>query len=182
MAVSGLMGLPLQLSEYRQHKVLKRFKATPVSARTIMTPHFLVNGLLCILGTFLLVIVGKIVFNLHFLGNLPSFLIAFLISVICIFSIGFLIAAVAPNSRAANAIAYLVYFPMLFLSGATVPLQVMPDVIVEISKFLPLTYCVEILQGTWLGNPLSDFIKTIVTLVAISIVCTGISVKMFRWE
>jgi len=182
MAVSGLMGLPLQLSEYRQHKVLKRFKATPVSTGAIMTPHFLVNGLLCILGTILLVIVGKMVFNLHFLGNLPSFLIAFLISVICIFSIGFLIAAVAPNSRAANAIAYLVYFPMLFLSGATVPLQIMPQAIVTISKFLPLTYCVEILQGTWLGNPLSDFVRAIVILLVISIVCIGVSIKAFRWE
>lgn len=182
MAVSGLMGLPLQLSEYRQHKVLKRFKATPISTGAIMIPHFLVNGLLCILGTILLVIVGKIVFNLHFWGNLLIFLIAFLLSVICIFSIGFLIAAVAPNSRAANAIAYLVYFPMLFLSGATVPLQVMPPEIVAFSKLLPLTHCVEILQGTWLGNPLSDFIKAIVILLAISIVCIGVSIKAFRWE
>ena len=146
-----------------------------------MIPHFLVNGLLCILGTILLVIVGKIVFNLHFWGNLLIFLIAFLLSVICIFSIGFLIAAVAPNSRAANAIAYLVYFPMLFLSGATVPLQVMPPEIVAFSKLLPLTHCVEILQGTWLGNPLSDFIKAIVILLAISIVCIGVSIKAFRW-
>lgn len=182
MAVSGLMGLPLQLAEYRQHKVLKRFKATPVSTGTIMAPHFLVNGLLCILGTILLVLIGKIVFNLHFLGNLPSFFIAYLISVICIFSIGFLIAAVAPNSRSANAIAYLVYFPMLFLSGATVPLQVMPQVIVTISKFLPLTYCVEILQGTWLGNPLSDYIKAIVILLAVAIICIGGCIKAFRWE
>lgn len=182
MAVSGLMGLPLQLSEYRQYKVLKRFKATPVSTGTIMTPHFLVNGLLCILGTIFLVLVGKLVFKLNFLGNLPSFLIAFLISVICIFSIGFLIAAVAPNGRAANAIAYLVYFPMLFLSGATIPLQMMPQAIVTVSKFLPLTYCVEILQGTWLGNPLSDFIKAIVILLVVSIICIGVSIRAFRWE
>ena len=147
-----------------------------------MTPHFLVNVLLCILGTILLVIVGKIVFNLNFFGNLVSFLIAFLISVICIFSIGFLIAAVAPNNRAANAIAYLVYFPMLFLSGATVPLQIMPPIIVTISKFLPLTYCVELLQGTWLGNPLSDFLKAIGILLAVSIICIGVSIRAFRWE
>ena len=182
MAVSGLMGLPLQLSEYRQNKVLKRFKATPVSTGAIMAPHFLVNSLLCILGTLLLVIVGKIVFNLHFLGSLPNFLLAFLLSVACIFSIGFLIAAIAPNNRAANAIAYLVYFPMLFLSGATVPLQIMPGAIVTISKFLPLTYCVEILQGTWLGKPLSDYVTAIVILSVVSIACIGVSIKAFRWE
>lgn len=181
-AVSGLMGLPLQLSGYRQQKVLKRLKATPVSTGTIMAPHFLVNGLLCILGTIFLVIVGKIIFGLHFIGNFPSFLLAFFLSMLCIFSIGFLIAAVAPDSRAATAIAYLVYFPMLFLSGATIPLQMMPPAIVAVSRFLPLTYCVEILQGTWLGNPLSDFAKPIVILLAIPVVFLGISVKAFRWE
>jgi len=73
----------------------------------------------------------------------------------CIFSIGFLIAAIAPNNRAASAIAFSLYFPMLFLSGATMPLQMMPKFIADISRFIPLTYCVEILQGTWMGDPLS---------------------------
>lgn len=182
LAVSGIMGLPMQLSEYRQHKVLKRFKATPISTGTIMIPHFVVNSVLCIVGTMILIVVGKLVFNIQFLGNILNFLLAFVLSVVSIFSIGFLIAAIAPNNRAASAIAYLVYFPMLFLSGATMPLQIMPKVIVAISKFIPLTYCVEILQGTWMGDPLSNFAKAIIILIAITILCTGVSIKIFRWE
>lgn len=182
IAVSGIMGLPLQLSEYRQHKVLKRFKATPISTGTIMIPHFVVNTLLCIVGTMILIVVGKLIFNIQFLGSIINFLLAFILSVVSIFSIGFLIAAIAPNSRATIAIAYLVYFPMLFLSGATMPLQIMPKIIITISRFLPLTYCVEILQGTWMGDPLSDFVKAILILVVITVLCTGVSVKIFRWE
>jgi len=182
IAVSGIMGLPLQLSEYRQHKVLKRFKATPVGAGTIMVPHFLVNALLCILGTVILLVVGKLVFNLSFSGNIPSFLLAFLLSVLCIFFMGFLIAAAAPNNRAAVAIAYLVFFPMLFLSGATLPLEIMPDTIVAISKFLPLTYCVEIMKAAWMGEPLAESIRAIVILLIVTVVCAAISIKIFRWE
>ena len=182
LAVSGIMGLPMQLAEYRQHKVLKRFKATPISSGTIMIPHFIVNSVLCIIGTFILMIVGKLVFNLHFAGNVFYFIAAYVLSMMAIFSIGFLIAAVAPNNRAASAIAYLVYFPMLFLSGATMPLQLMPKVIVNLSHFIPLTYCVEILQGTWMGDPLSNFGTVILILTAISIVCTGVSIRIFRWE
>lgn len=182
MGVSGLMGLPLQLAEYRQRKVLKRFKATPVGSGVIMAPHFLVNGLLCVLGTLLLVVVGKLVFNLHFLGSFLSFLVAYIVSIVCVFSIGFLISAIVPNGKAASAIAYMVYFPMLFLSGATIPLQIMPPAIVTVSKFLPLTYCVEILQGTWLGGSLSEYVRPIVILLAVSVVCLGVSGKAFRWE
>lgn len=182
MAVSGIMGLPLQLSEYRQHKVLKRFKATPASTGTIMLPHFLVNFLLCTSGTIILLVVGKLVLDLHFWGNFLSFLFAYLLSVACIFSIGFLIAAAAPNNRAANAIAYFVYFPMLFLSGATIPLQIMPDIIVAISKLIPLTYAVDILVGTWMGDPLSSYTKEIAILFIVTVVCMGVSIKTFRWE
>ena len=182
IAVSGIMGLPMQLAEYRQHKVLKRYKASPISTGTIMIPHFVVNGALCMIGTIILIIVGKLVFHLQFSGNVFYFVVAYLISMVCIFSIGFLIAAIAPNNRAASAIAFLLYFPMLFLSGATMPLQMMPDFIIHISRFIPLTYCVEILQGTWMGGQLSLYTNAILILVAISIVCTGISIKLFRWE
>ena len=182
LAVSGVMGLPLGLAEYRQHKVLKRYKATPIGTGTIMIPQLLVNGFMSIVGLALLVIVGKLVFDLHFLGNVFDFVIAFLLSMVSIFSVGFVIAATAPNSRTATAIAYVVYFPMLFLSGATIPLQIMPEAVRVISKFLPLTYCVELLQGTWMGNSIGDFPAAIILLLAISVVCVGVSIKFFRWE
>jgi ABC-2 type transport system permease protein len=182
LAVSGITGLPLGLSEYRQHKVLKRYKATPVGTGTIMVPQLLVNGLMCIAGVIILVIVGKVVFDLHFLGNIFYFIIAFVISAAAVFSIGFLIAAIASSNRAAMAISFLIYFPMLFLSGATIPLQIMPDAIKTISKFIPLTYCVQILQGTWMGDPIGGFLTEIGILLAITAVCTGLSVKFFRWE
>ncbi len=66
----------------------------------------------------------------------------FLLAIISIFSLGFLIASVSPNMRSANAIANLVYFPMLFLTGATIPMELMPDTMVKISKAIPLTYVV----------------------------------------
>jgi len=182
LAVSGIMGLPLQISEYRQHKILKRFKATPIHTGSIMLPHFIVNCLLSMIGTAILIVVGIGVFHLHFLGNVFPFLFAYFLSMACIFSIGFLIAAVAPNIRAASAIAYIIYFPMLFLSGATMPLQMLPKVMLTISKFIPLTYCVEILQGTWMGDPLSSFLKPILVTASIAVVCTGVSIKIFRWE
>jgi ABC-2 type transport system permease protein len=182
LGVSGIMGLPMQLSEYRQRKVLKRFKATPISTGTIMIPHFAANSVLCIAGMIILILVGKLVFRLHFFGNVFSFSAAFFISVMSIFSIGFLIAAIAPNNRAASAMSYLAYFPMLFLSGATMPLQIMPKSIVAVSRFIPLTYCVKILQGTWMGDPLGNFVKPIILLLAVSGLCLGASSRIFRWE
>ena len=185
IAVSGIMGLPIALSEYRSRKVLKRYKATPVGKLTILAPQLIVNALICILGLTLLIIVGVIVFDLKFHGGLIGvfyFIIAFILSRGAIFSIGFLIAATAPNSQSAMAISFALYFVMLFLSGATVPLSIMPKAITIISKGLPLTYCVELLQGVWLGGAIWEFWIPIVILSSITIVCMVLSIKFFKWE
>jgi len=175
LAVAGIMGLPLQLSMYRHYKILKRFRATPVGTGTIMWPHLIINGLLCITGIILLVIIGKVVFDLHFMGNVLGFIGALLLSIVAIFSLGFMIAALAPNNRAATLIANLIYFPMLFISGSTLPREMLPQAVITVSKILPLTHCVTLLKGVWLGDPLSDF-------SGFAVVCTAISIKAFRWE
>lgn len=80
------------------------------------------------------------------------------------------------------ALAYIIYFPMLFLSGATMPLQMMPQSIVNVSKVLPLTYGVELMKGIWLGGSMGDYVPQILILVGIMIAFIVLSVKLFKWE
>lgn len=182
LAIAGIMGLPLQLAMYRHYKILKRFRATPVSAGTIMWPHLIINALLCITGIILLIVVGKLAFDLQFMGNVFQFIAALLLSMVSIFSMGFMIAAVAPNNRSATLMANLIYFPMLFLSGSTLPRQVLPSAAITISKVMPLTHSVTLLQGIWLGGPLGDFGLELAILAGFAIICAAISIKAFRWE
>jgi ABC-2 type transport system permease protein len=39
----------------------------------------------------------------------------------------------------------VLFYPMLFLSGASLPLEVMPAPIKKVASFLPLTYAVKLL-------------------------------------
>ncbi len=105
-----------------------------------------------------------------------------LLVVISIFSIGLFIAGVAPNSKAAMAITYVIYFPMLFLSGATLPLTFMPEAVQTISKALPLTYGVRLVQGLWLGKTIDQYGLEIIVLLAVFLVMGTLSLKTFRWE
>ena len=107
---------------------------------------------------------------------------SFILITLCIFSVGLLIAGVSPNAKAANAISYVIYFPMLFLSGAAMPLKMMPESILFISKALPLTYGVELFTGVWLGKSVSNYTTDIIVLFSVFVVCTFIAVKTFKWE
>jgi ABC-2 type transport system permease protein len=182
IAVTGLMTLPLTIAQYRERKILKRFAATPINPIDILISQMVVNFILTILGILLLVVVGKIAFNLHFMGNVFIAISSFLLITLCIFSIGLLIASLSSNSKSANAISYIVYFPMLFLSGATMPLEMMPKGVLYVSKALPLTYGVELFKGVWLGKGISNYILDIIVLFLVLVLCTLISIKTFKWE
>ena len=93
-----------------------------------------------------------------------------------------MIASVIDNSKAATAIANVVYFPMLFLSGATIPIETMPDTVQSIAKFIPLTHAVEMMKGAWAGKSLLNFGTQILVLLAIIVVCITVSILSFRWD
>ncbi|MBN2797493.1 MAG: ABC transporter permease [Clostridia bacterium] len=182
IAVAGLMTLPITLSQYRERKILKRFKATPMGPKEILISQFVVNTVVTMISSLILIVVGIIVFHLKFYGNVLLMLLAYLLVVINLFSLGLCIASISKNAKAALAISYVIYFPMLFLSGATLPLEFMPNGIKMISKGLPLTYGVELMKGLWLGKALSDFTMHIGVLLLLSLVLIIISYKTFKYE
>lgn len=182
ISVTGLMILPLTVCEYREKKILKRFRATPLSPLYVIASQMSINLLMTAAGMLLLILVGKIVFNLHFMGALLPVTAVFLLSTLSVFSLGFLIAALAPNMKAATAAAYLVFFPMLFLTGASIPLEIMPKLMQDIANFLPVTHVVKAMKAVWLGQALSTVSTSFLVLAGVMVVCLFLSFKLFRWE
>ncbi|NMD41682.1 MAG: ABC transporter permease [Firmicutes bacterium] len=182
ISVTGLMSLPLTLCEYREKKILKRFKATPLSPIYVVVSQISVHLLMTIAGMLLLFVAARVVFNLQFVGKVLPVTAVFLFSTLSIFSLGFLVAAVAPNMRAATAIAYLIYFPMLFLTGATIPIELMPELMRKIAAVLPVTHVVRAMKAAWLGEALSSVSTSLLILGAFLALCTLLSLKFFRWE
>lgn len=182
ISVTGLMNLPLTLCEYREKKILKRFKATPVSPSNVISAQLAVNFTMTLIGMLILVLISKLVFHLKFQGSYAGVAGIFVLSILSVFSIGFLIASLAPNQKAGSAIANIVYFPMLFLTGATVPLEIMPKGMQKAAEFLPVTHVVKAMQGAWLSQDIKDYYVSIIVLAAVTVVCFIVSVAAFRWE
>jgi ABC-2 type transport system permease protein len=87
-----------------------------------------------------------------------------------------------PTARTAQVVGMVVLYPMLFLSGAGFPRELLPDAILKISTFLPLTYVVTLLSGLWIGDPWSQHLTEVVVLAGMLVLGLIISVKTFRWE
>lgn len=182
IAITGLLCLPMAVARYRERKILKRFMATPIHPLDILLSQVFVNIVMAAVGMLLLIVLGKVLFNLQIFGQAPEIAVAFLCTALCMFSIGLVIAGVIPDSKAATAISFLVYFPMLYLSGAAIPVSALPPAVAAVSKFLPLTYGVDLFEGVWMGGSLSAYAGDIAILLAVFVVFTLAAIKLFKWE
>lgn len=98
------------------------------------------------------------------------------------FSIGLLVGGLAPNMKTASAIASLLYFPMLIFSGATLPYEIMPAALQNAADLLPLTQGIKMLKAASLGLPLDSVIMPVVVMIVIALLCSGLSLRFFKWE
>jgi ABC-2 type transport system permease protein len=182
IASVGMLSIAITLSVYREKGILRRYRATPLRPQTILTATVLVNFAMTALGIVLLVIAAKVVYNLHFDGNPLAVLVGFVLASLSFFSLGFIIAGLAPTARVAQVVGMVIFYPMLFLSGAGFPSEVFPETIRSLSKFLPLTHVVTLLEGLWFGELWNAHLMEVVVLGGMLIVGVVVATRTFRWE
>ena len=170
------------MASYREMRVLRRLRATPLRPEGILTAQVIVNFLMTVLGMMLLIVIAKLMYGLRFSGNPISVMVAFVLSTLSFFAIGFVLAGLMPTARTAQVVAMVLFFPMLFLSGAAMPREIMPERIQRFSEVLPLTHVVTLLRGLWVGNGWDEHFKEVAILAAILVVGVFVSAKTFRWE
>lgn len=122
ICASGLMGLPLVVSEYRERKILKRFQVTPVSPAKLLAVEFTIYVFYCAVSLVTLLLASMLFWRVTIPGSLPAFLGSWLLTMVSTLSIGLMVGGIARNAKSASVIACLLYFPMLIFSGATLPL------------------------------------------------------------
>lgn len=182
ICAGGLMGLPLVISGYRQNKILKRFKVTPVSPSLLLFVQTTVYTIYSVVSLILVYLTARIFFNFHLSGSWLYFIGAFVLVMISMFSIGILAGGVSPNTKTASIIASILYFPMLIFSGATLPYEAMPVSLQKTADMMPLTQGIKLLKAAVIGRPANDIIVPMVIICIISILCTLLSVRFFKWE
>ena len=105
---------------------------------------------------------------------------AFFLCCLSQFALGFLIASLVRSMRAVLAVCMALFFPMQFLSGGTIPLQLLPKVVQDISLFMPMTWTVRLLKDLWFDAGWN--LTAVAVLGGLLVVCILASVRFFKWE
>jgi ABC-2 type transport system permease protein len=178
----GLMPVTITMATYRENGILRRLRTTPVSPLVILAAQVIVVFLMTCLGMLLLLTAGVLVYKVHFEGNALSLLAGFVLSSLSFFGLGFILAGVMPTARTAQIVGMVLLYPMLILSGAAWPRELMPAAIQKVSMYLPLTYVVNLLHGLWFGEPWGKHLLDVGILAGMLLLGIIISARTFRWE
>lgn len=182
MCAGGLMGLPIVISDYRERKILKRFQVTPVSPAMLLGVELTVYVLYCLVSLITLGIAAALFGKVRMYGSIGAFLGSFLLTMISTLSIGMLVGGLAKNSKQAGVIASILYFPMLVFSGTTLPIEIMPELMQKVVSFFPLTQGILLMKNTFLGLNTGNVLLPVIVMAVVTALCTGLSIRFFRWE
>ena len=155
-------------------------RISPLRPWQILGSHALTHLAMSAVGSVLLVVVGLAAFDLNPPVGWAPTLLALLASAASLISLGFLLAAVLPSVRTTQAVAAVLYFPAIFVSGALFPREVLPGFAQRLGDALPVTYAVRAIREAWTTGAVDGTALTV--LAATTVVATAVALKAFRWE
>src|SRR5216683_94305 len=137
---SGFFGAGIRAVVDREANILRRFKVAPISAAPMLVAS-LVTGLVHFIpSAVMLVLLSHFIYGMDLPDRWISLFVFISFGVLAFRSIGLMIASVVNSMQESQIVIQLLYFPMLFLSGTTIPMSVLPNWVQVVAQFIPATY------------------------------------------
>jgi ABC-2 type transport system permease protein len=174
----GIQTLPIRLATYREKGILRRYSTTPAHPLRLLAAQLAIYLVTAVIALALLVVVANLAFGVPLPGHPIGYIAAFLLGMSSLFAIGLLVAAVAPSSRVATAVAIPMFFVVMFLGGVYLPRVFLPELLVRIGDFTPPG--VQGLQDAWMGT--APQLAPLVGMALVTVVLGALAVRAFRWE
>ena len=174
-------GLPI--IQQRQAHIIKRLGSTPLHRSMLVMGDIVFRLIVVMLSAALIIIVGRLVFNVAMVGNWLSLFGMVLLGSLVFVDLSYLIAAFVKTQESAIPIINIVNLPMMILSGTFFSVANMPAFIEPVVKVLPLTYLNDALRQIMVaGTPLYPMTTDIIILAIWAIVSLVVTVRFFRWD
>jgi len=178
-----LFSVTFRMVTDRQNGLLRRYRATPVSALTVVLAHGS-TSLVTLALSFVLQLAGTVVvWHVRPAGSYAGTLLVLLLGMLAFIPIGLFVGSVARDNRTAPALTHVIFFPMLLLTGATIPFHGLPDWLQVIGRMLPATYFVEAMSAVAVrGEAVATVAGPLLVLLLTAIVGCAVNALAFRWE
>ena len=180
LATLGLNGVPMVIGQYRQRGVLRRMAVTPVRPLSLLLADLMVWAAAAILSVTLVIAVARLAYHVPAPAAGGWFVLSVILGIAALFSLGLLVASVAPTARSAAGIGWLLFFPNMFLAGVYFPTEEMSPVMRQIGTFTPLGSALHAVRDSWMGlAPRPEYLGI---MAAYAVIAGALAARFFRWE
>ncbi|MCK9874167.1 ABC transporter permease [Nocardiopsis dassonvillei] len=176
----GVLTLPIIMATYRHRGILRRMSLTPVSPAVMLLAQVIVSLFKVLLGIAIALTTLHVVFTINPPNEIGWAVLSVALVIAAMYSIGLLLAALAPSTTAATAVGMVLFLAMMALGGGVVPAENLPDWLASIGEVLPFGAGVQAIADSWIGNVPQTV--HLVTLGATAAVASLAAVVLFRWE
>ena len=180
---NGLWGAGMRAVQEREMNILRRFKVTPISPAPILVASMVTGWLIYLPAVVLVCGLAHRIYGMPWPERWFSLFCMVTLGVFAFRAIGLILASIVNSTQESTVGIQILYMPMLFLSGATFPIVMLPQWAQIASQFLPATYLVTGFQSVFLrGETLAQNWAAASALALTMALATFISVQIFRWE
>lgn len=180
---SSLWGVGWVIVRYRKNGVLRRLKATPLSAWEFLTAQ-IASRLIVVLGASLIVYLGAaLVLDFPMRGSYLALALVYLFGALCLISLGLIVAARLRTEEVADGLLNLLSWPMLLLSGVWFSMEGTNVAAQMLSRLSPLTHLVDGARRVMLdGAGVVEVLPQIGLLAGLAALFLVLAAWLFRWE
>ncbi|MEP6592339.1 MAG: ABC transporter permease, partial [Acidobacteriota bacterium] len=174
-------GLPTTLVSERERGVWRRYRLAPVPTAGLVSSTIAARYAI-------LVTAGLLQIALAVLLGMPlprhpiQLWIAFTCVSFAFIGLGLVMATMADNVPAVQALGQCIFLPMLIIGGVAVPLASLPDWAQHLSAFFPGRYAVQAIQASVNGAGLGTARFDLLALVVIGLAGCVAGGMLFRWD
>lgn len=167
----------------REQGILRRYKLAPVAPWKIVTGMVVSRYVSITLATVLMLLVARLVYHIKLPANIPAAVLVYSTGAVMFSAMAFVIASLARSTAEANGAAQVLFMPMMFLSGATFPYELMPAWLHKVAHTMPSTYYVSALKTVMVtGGGITECFLDLTVMAAFTVLAVTVSALFFRWE
>ena len=183
MMFSCLFGVGYVVVRYRKNGVLKRFKATPLTAFEFLTAQLLSRLWLTLSITTGVFTLAWFLLGVPLRGNPLALFAVYACGAIALICLGLIVAARLSTQELADGLLNLITWPMMFLSGVWFSNEGLHPWLQRLAELLPLTHVTEAARAIMFDG--AGFVAVaphLAALVAMAAVFLLIGARSFRWD
>ena len=176
----GIASLPVTLVKYREMGWLRRISTTPVPPSRLLVAQLVLNLVLALASILIVIWGSELIFGAPLTVSIPYFVLSIILSIAAMFSLGLVVAAVAPTQTIASILTGFLMFLMLFLSGLWIQPALLGGPLATIMNYSPAGAAVQAVLYSVFNTP--PPYTTLVIMAAYTAIFSFIATRYFRWE